>query len=98
MQIVNSYYLEEYDAVNKYTNHSGSYGIPTRKNAKAFYNGEVAYDLNGFYLYKRYNDGVSTSAAITELTLIFLGANSSAAHLTNASTAALDTQYSVFAL
>ena len=23
---------------------------------KAFYNGEVAYDLNNFYLYKRYND------------------------------------------
>ena len=64
MQIVNSYYLEEDDAVNKYTNHSGSYGIPTRKNAKAFYNGEVAYDLNGFYLYKRYNDGVSTSAGV----------------------------------
>ena len=27
----------------------------------AFYNGTVAYDLNGFYLYKRYNDHETTS-------------------------------------
>ena len=29
---------------------------------KDFYNGEVAYNLNGFYLYKRYNDGVNTAS------------------------------------
>ncbi len=64
-QIVNSYYMEEDDATNKYTNHTdASYGIPTRKPAKAFYNGEVAYDLNGFYLYKRYNDGVHTASGV----------------------------------
>ena len=65
-QIVNSYYMEEDDAENKYkyTNHSGTYGIPTRKDAQAFYNGEVAYDLNGFYLYKRYNDGVGTASGV----------------------------------
>ena len=59
VQIVNSYYQEEADAVNKYTNHAADadYGFaPTRKSAKAFNNGEVAYDLNGFYLYKRYCD------------------------------------------
>ena len=56
LNMVNCYYQEEDDAANKYTNHSGSYGIPTRKPAQSFYNGEVAYDLNGFYLYKRYND------------------------------------------
>ena len=60
-RIVNCYYQEEDNATNKYTNHSGSYGIPTRKDAQAFYNGEVAYDLNGFYLFKRYNDGVGTN-------------------------------------
>ena len=62
-RIVNSYYQEEADAddTKKYTNHSGTYGIPTRKDAKAFYNGEVAYDLNGFYLYKRYCDQKVTS-------------------------------------
>ena len=64
-QIVNSYYMEEDNATNKYENHTGSsYGIPTRKPAKAFYNGEVAYDLNGFYLYKRYNDGVNTASGV----------------------------------
>ena len=63
-QIVNSYYMEEDDATNNYENHAGSYGIPTRKPAKAFYNGEVAYDLNGFYLYKRYNDGVNTTSGV----------------------------------
>ncbi len=55
-RIVNCYYQEEDDATNKYANHTGTYGIPTRKNAQAFFNGEVAYDLNGFYLYKRYCD------------------------------------------
>ena len=30
-------------------------GLATRKPERAFYNGEVAYDLNGFYLKERYN-------------------------------------------
>ena len=59
--IVNCYYMENADATNKYDNHSGSYGIPTPMPARAFYNGTVAYDLNGFYLYKRYNDQATTS-------------------------------------
>ena len=62
-RIVNCYYHEETDATNKYNNHpaESTYGIPTRKDSKAFYNGEVAYDLNGFYLYKRYCDKKVTS-------------------------------------
>ena len=70
-RIVNCYYQEEDDATNKYTNHTGtSYGIPTRKNAQAFFNGEVAYDLNGFYLYKRYCDKeVSSGTAYKYLTM-----------------------------
>ena len=76
-QIVNSYYMEEdvaattpatdnNEKMQAYTNHSDNYGIPTRKNAQAFYNGEVAYDLNGFYLYKRYNDGNDETAKDVE--------------------------------
>jgi hypothetical protein len=61
IQIVNCYYEEEADAANKYTNHSGNYGIPTKMPKQAFYNGEVAYNLNGFYLYKRYSDQQTTS-------------------------------------
>ena len=64
-RIVNSYYQEDDNAVNKYTNHSGTYGTPTCKDAKAFYNGEVAYDLNGFYLYKRYCDQKITTGGVT---------------------------------
>ena len=62
-RIVNCYYQEDDDAENKYTNHSNTYGIPTRKSKRAFYNGEVAYDLNGFYLYKRYADKQISSGA-----------------------------------
>ena len=66
-RIVNSYYMEDADATNKYPVHeeSSGYGVPTRKDKKAFYNGEVAYDLNGFYLYKRYRDNASPSGAST---------------------------------
>ena len=69
-RIVNCYYQEEDAATHKYTNHTGTYGIPTRKNAQAFFNGEVAYDLNGFYLYKRYCDKeVSSGTAYKYLTM-----------------------------
>ena len=69
-RIVNCYYQEEDDATNEYTNHTDTYGIPTRKNAQAFFNGEVAYDLNGFYLYKRYCDKeVSSGTAYKYLTM-----------------------------
>ena len=56
IQIVNSYYEEEDNASPKYAVHSGTHGTVTRKPARSFYNGEVAYDLNGFYLNKRYWD------------------------------------------
>ena len=57
VQIVNSYYPEE----NNYTDHDANvaYGKPTEKPLQSFYNGEVSYDLNGFYLNKRYNDKIS---------------------------------------
>ena len=62
-QVVNSYYYDgnkglyttnEGDAEITYTN--GSKGKVTGKSAKAFFNGELAYDLNNFYLHKRYSD------------------------------------------
>ncbi len=80
IQVVNSYYLEDdadaYDAgtttpktgsyTKQITDHNVSaHGTPIRKPAKAFYNGEVAYDLNGFYLYKRYNDHAKPSGSAT---------------------------------
>ena len=88
-RIVNCYYQEEDNATNKYTNHpsTSTYGIPTRKNAQAFYNGTVAYDLNGFYLYKRYCDHevstgtenkffkVKTDGTLTDLQTKYYGSN-----------------------
>ena len=40
-----------------------SHGLARPMPASAFYNGTVAYDLNGFYLFKRYNDKKTTSGA-----------------------------------
>ncbi len=64
LQIVNCYYMEEddADASTKYTNHAADSpnGTPVRKPRKSFYNGEVAYNLNGFYLNKRYYDKKQT--------------------------------------
>ena len=52
VHLVNCYYPEE----NHYTAQSGA----TEKPLRAFYNGEVAYNLNDFYLYKRYCDSKTT--------------------------------------
>ena len=51
-QVVNSYY----QSTKTYKTTASSHGVATAKPDAAFYNGEVAYNLNGFYLYKRYND------------------------------------------
>ena len=48
VHMVNCYYPQE----NGYTSQTGA----TEKPLKAFYDGEVAYDLNDFYLFKRYCD------------------------------------------
>lgn len=53
VHIVNSYYPQE----NGYTEQTGA----TEKPLKAFYNGEVAYNLNDFYLFKRYCDNKPAS-------------------------------------
>ena len=39
-----------------YNAESDGHGMARPMPAAAFYNGTVAYDLNGFYLFKRYND------------------------------------------
>ena len=59
---VNCYYPNtlEYNTVND--NHGMARPMP----ADAFYNGTVAYDLNGFYLFKRYNDHITHSGSPTE--------------------------------
>ena len=44
-----------------YNTESDGHGLARKMPAAAFYNGTVAYDLNGFYLFKRYNDHETAS-------------------------------------
>ena len=60
-QIVNSYYQT---GKTYHTTDDGSHGLATAMSNRSFYNGEVAYDLNNFYLYKRYNDGKKTTTGV----------------------------------
>ncbi len=60
-QIVNSYYQSS----KNYKTTAATHGVAIAKSDTAFYNGEVAYDLNGFYLYKRYNDNAKPTATTT---------------------------------
>ena len=57
IQIVNCYY----PSINPYNEATSPRGNAMKKPVHAFYNGEVAYDLNGFYLNKRYNDHINTA-------------------------------------
>ena len=69
-QLVNSYFLVDNkdlydnvstDATTGITTSGGARGKATAMSAKAYYNGELAYNLNNFYLYKRYSDKKVTS-------------------------------------
>jgi hypothetical protein len=51
-----------------YNTTSDGHGLARPMPADAFYNGTVAYDLNGFYLFKRYNDHITHSGSPTEYT------------------------------
>ncbi len=64
IQLVNSYYSD----ANKdlYKTGTSARGTAIQMPDDAFYNGEVAYDLNNFYLFKRYNDHVAPGASPVE--------------------------------
>ena len=58
-QIVNCYYLDknQYSETEVFPSHPR--GVARKMTAREFYNGTVAYNLNGFYLNKRYYDGTN---------------------------------------
>ena len=60
-QMVNCYYQD----TKAYKTTASGHGVATPKPDRAFYNGEVAYDLNNFYLYKRYNDNAHPTGTTT---------------------------------
>ena len=61
-QVVNSYFWDGNNALYNtvttegITTSGGNNGKARAMTAEAFYNGTVTYDLNGFYLWKRFND------------------------------------------
>jgi len=59
-QIVNSYYQT---GKNYITTDEGSHGLAKAMSDRSFYNGEVAYNLNNFYLHKRYANKKGTEQA-----------------------------------
>lgn len=77
VRIVNCYYQEEDDAANPYPSHTGTYGSPIRRGIKDFYNGTVAYNLNGFYLNRRYYDHTTLTGSTTEFSYLPTQANGS---------------------
>lgn len=71
-QIVNCYYLK----TNAYNTTDNGHGIARPMSKEAFYNGEVAYNLNGFYLGKRYFDNnTSWKGSNTPLEYSYLKVN-----------------------
>ena len=75
VQIVNCYYSDVNDAL--YVDHTSSArtgGNARKMPDRSFYNGEVAYDLNGFYLAKRYYDN-NTSWTGDKKPYLYLSAN-----------------------
>ena len=68
-QLVNSYYcIDNNGLYNNSTNETtgittsgGARGTARAMKAEEFYNGTVAYDLNNFYLHKRYSDKMVSS-------------------------------------
>ena len=95
IQIVNCYYMEDDDATNKYPLHDGTNGTAIRKNAQAFYNGEVAYNLNGFYLNKRHDDGTNLSSGAK---YYYLTRNNDGTIAENMSEAYYPTSYAIYKL
>ena len=57
VQLVNSYYQEG----KTYKTTDAEHGVAKTKTEKAYYDGELAFDLNSFYLSKRYYQGTKQS-------------------------------------
>ncbi|MBQ6966221.1 MAG: hypothetical protein IJP82_11150 [Bacteroidaceae bacterium] len=76
IQVVNCYYPES----NAYTEPTSTiHGQATQMPDKAFYNGTVAYNLNGFYLKKRYYDNTTWTGDKTSYNYLPLAADGSLA-------------------
>ena len=94
VQVVNCYYPES-NAYTVPTGNDAAHGVPTQMPDKAFYNGTVAYDLNGFYLNKRYYDGTRLSSG---LQYNYWKANADGSLVTDISNAYYPADYALYPL
>ena len=68
LQLVNSYFWSGNNALyntaetDGIVTSGGDRGAARAMTEREFYNGEVAYNLNGFYLHKRYYDGIKQNS------------------------------------
>ena len=90
IQVENCYYPES----NHYLTKDYGHGMARQMPVKDFYNGEVAYNLNGFYLKKRYYDKVVPSGDVTEY--LYLKSESNTTLPTDMSTAKYPAGYAVY--
>lgn len=61
IQVVNCYYPDFLNYKTSESDDAHAHGMATPKPAESFYNGEVSFNLNGFYLNKRYYDNTGLS-------------------------------------
>ena len=91
IQVENCYYPES----NHYQTKDYGHGMARQMPDKDFYNGEVAYNLNGFYLKKRYYDKVEPSGNdVAEY--LYLKSESNTTLPANMSTAKYPAGYAVY--
>ena len=75
VQVENCYYPESNDYQTPPSGDTYEHGRPTQMPDQSFYNGEVAYNLNGFYLHKRHYHGTSLGAGENNTDYLYLQPN-----------------------
>ena len=92
-QVVNCYYSED----NHYSKTDNGRGLATPMAEKAFYNGTVAYNLNGFYLNKRFYDN-NTSWTGTKKSYKYLKQEADGTLIDEAATGQYPDSYALYPL
>ena len=93
IQVVNCYY----PATNDYQVPTvDTYGKPKPMPEKAFYNGTVAYNLNGFYLNKRYYQGTNLGAGTDNTSYKYLKPNADGTLPENMTTGYYPNSYAIY--
>ena len=92
IQVENCYYPES----NAYLTKDYGHGMARQMPDKAFFNGTVAYNLNGFYLKKRYYDHTQSALGSSAIEYKYLPAATDGSLPTNMSTAKYPATYALY--